>query len=334
MRYLLPFYVQFHHIFFYFILYAFLGWCVEVLYASKNKGEFVNRGFLNGPFCPVYGFGAIFLILIVKPFEKNILFLIIACLFFPSFIEYITGYILEKLFNTSWWDYSKTKFNLHGRICLKFSIIWFFVSLLLILFIHPFIIESIVNSIPVNYGFIIMNALILYLLIDIYITILSLIKLKGLFIELTRISLELKSRVAIIKEIAVSIKPMDITTTPRNIKDKITDTFENTTRNLSNKLNNKMENINNKFENTTNNIASKISNRLSRDQEDIYTNLYKRIKELKNAYDSILDKIASNHSRIFRAYPNLKSKYNNKTLTDIQKKVKLLNLKVKKKKRN
>lgn len=333
MPYLLSFYIQFHHIFFYFILYALLGWCVEVLYAAEIKGEFVNRGFLNGPFCPVYGFGAISLIIIVKPFEKNIIFLIISCLFFPSFIEYITGFILEKLFNTSWWDYSNTKFNLQGRICLKFSIIWFLVSLLIILFIQPYIMEAIVNSIPVIYGIIIMYTLIAYLLIDLYITIISLIKLKGLFIELTRISAELKSRITMIKEIAASIKP-DISTTQRNIKDKVTDALENTTRNLSNKLNNKIENINNKFENTTNNIASIISNRLSKDDDDIYDTLNKKIKELRNTYDSILDKIVYNHSRIFRAYPNLKSKHNNKTLADIQKKIKLLNLKVKKKKRN
>lgn len=333
MPYLLPFYIEFNRLFFYFILYAFLGWCVEMVYSAKIKGEFVNRGFLNGPFCPVYGFGAIAIIIIIKPFEDNIIFLIIGCLFLPSFIEYITGFILEKLFNTTWWNYSDTKFNLKGRICLKFSIIWFLVSLLIILFIHPYIIEPIVNFIPITYGFIIMYTLIGYFIIDLYITTISLIKLNGLFVELVRISSELKSKINILKEIGASIKPMDISTTPRNIKNKITDTFGNTTKNLSNKLNNKIEDINDKFENTTYNIASKISSKLSKEEEDLFYTLNKKIKELRNTYDNILDKIAYNHSRIFRAYPNLKSKYYNKTLTDIQKKIKLINLKVKRKKR-
>ncbi|AGK95303.1 putative ABC transporter permease [Clostridium pasteurianum] len=327
MPYLFIFSIDFYHAFFYFVLYSFLGWCVEVLYSFKLKGEFVNRGFLNGPFCPVYGFGAISIITLAKPFENNIIFLILSCLFFPSFIEYITGFILEKLFNTTWWDYSGTKFNLKGRICLKFSTIWFLVSLLILIFIHPYLIEPIINAIPLNYGITIMYILMGYFIIDLYITIISLIKLKELFVELYHISLELRSKLNTIKQIGDSIKPIAVSAAPRNIKNKVTDVFENTTKNLSNKL----DNINYKIDNTTNNLVFKISSKLPKEEKDIIYTLNKKIKELKNTYEGILDKIAYNHSRIFKAYPNLKSKYGSKTLIDIQRKITLINLKAKKK---
>lgn len=327
MQYLLPFYVQFHHIFFYFLIYSFLGWCVEILYAAKIKGEFVNRGFLNGPFCPVYGFGAISLLTVTKPFENNILFLVLFSFFLPSFIEYITGFILEKLFNTKWWDYSDTSFNLQGRICIKFSIIWFLVSLLILTFIQPYLISPLVSFIPVNYGITIMYLLIIYFLIDLYITILSLIKLKGLFMEIYNLSLDLKNKLNTIKQIGYSIRSSDIPSTPRNIKNKFTDTLENTTKTLSNKL----EDINDILENVTSNISFKLSNKLSKEEIDIFNSINKKIKELRGTYDSILYKIAYNHSRLFKAYPNLKSKYITKSLLDIQKKIKLINLKSKKK---
>ncbi|WP_010237839.1 putative ABC transporter permease [Clostridium arbusti] len=320
--------IDFYHLFFYFLFYSFLGWCVEVCYSAITKGELINRGFLNGPFCPVYGFGAVLLIVIIKPFQNHTIFLIIGCLFLPSFIEYITGFILEKLFDTTWWDYSDTKFNLKGRICVKFSILWFLVSLFIILFIQPYIIDYIINLLPIKHGFIIMYILLVYFFIDLYITIISLIKLKGLFTELNHISSELKIKLNTIIQIGASINYLDVSSAPRNIKNKVTDAFQNTTKNI----NNKIEDINYKFENTTYNIASKLSGKLSNDEEDIFNTVTKKIRELKNTYDGILNKIDVNYSRIFKAYPHLKSKYSNKTLIDIKEKIKQLNVKIKDKK--
>lgn len=309
--------IDLYHLFFYFVFYSFLGWCTEVCYSASSKGEFINRGFLAGPFCPVYGFGAISLIVIIKPVQNNIIFLIIGCLFFPSFIEYITGFILEKLFDTTWWDYSDTKFNLQGRICVKFSIIWFLVSLFITLFIQPYVVEPLIDLLPINFGFIIMYILLGYFFIDLYITISSLIRLKGLFIELNHISLELKNKLN-------SLSHLDVSLAHRNIKNKVTDAFQNTTKNISYK-------INNKIENTTYNIASKLSGRLSKDEEDIFNAVNKKIKELKTTYDGILDKIVNNYSRILKAYPNLKPKHNNKALIDIREKIRQINLKIKNK---
>lgn len=313
-------YFQIQHMYLYFLIYSFLGWCVEILYAAKIKGEFVNRGFLNGPFCPVYGFGAISLIIIAKPLNNNIVLLILLSLFLPSFVEYITGFILEKLFNTKWWDYSGDKFNLQGRICMKFSIMWFIVSILILVFIQPHIMKPLVDFIPLNYLTIITIVSLIYLLIDLYITIQSLIKLRALFIEIYNISLELKNKINILKQIGDSIKPINVTAASRSIKSKFTDVLENTTKNLSNKL----EDINDILETTSFNLSSKLSNKLSKEEIDIFNTINNKIKDLRKGYDSILNKIAYNHSRFFKAYPNLKSKYITKSLADIQKKIKLI----------
>ena len=89
------------------------------------------------------------IILLLKPIETNYIFLFLGSVFLTSFIEYITGYILETAFNSTWWDYSDNPYNLHGRICLSFSIIWGLVSMFILKVVHPYIIY-IVNLIPLN----------------------------------------------------------------------------------------------------------------------------------------------------------------------------------------
>ena len=109
---------------FYFIIYAFLGWCTEVVYAALNTGKFVNRGFLNGPICPIYGFGIAAIVAFLAPVSNNPALLFAGSAIITSAIELITGWIMEKAFNTRWWDYSTMPFNIGGYICLKFSIAW------------------------------------------------------------------------------------------------------------------------------------------------------------------------------------------------------------------
>ena len=109
---------------FYFLIYSFLGWCVEVCYATLNTKKFINRGFLNGPYCPIYGVGVMTIIYFVFPLKNNMLILFIASVALTSILEFLTGFILEKIFHYRWWDYSDKPFNFHGYICLEFSLIW------------------------------------------------------------------------------------------------------------------------------------------------------------------------------------------------------------------
>lgn len=126
-----------------FFVYAFLGWCMEVCFAGVTCGKFINRGFLNGPICPIYGFGMVIVILCLTPLEGNLLFLFLGALVLATLLEYITGFVLEKLFHAKWWDYSDYPFNLHGYICLKFSLLWGLAGTFIMRLIHPLVYQLI-----------------------------------------------------------------------------------------------------------------------------------------------------------------------------------------------
>ena len=127
----------------YFIFYAVLGWCVEVVYATTNTGKFINRGFLNGPLCPIYGVGATIVVILLNPISDNLLFLFVGSVFLTSAIELITGFVLEKIFHQKWWDYSMRPFNIGGYICLRFSLAWGFACTFVMKVIQPVVDDTI-----------------------------------------------------------------------------------------------------------------------------------------------------------------------------------------------
>ena len=120
-----------------FFIYAFLGWCSEVSYAALKSGRFVNRGFLNGPVCPVYGCGAVIVLWVLEPLRGNLLLLFLGSVALTSLLEWLTGFVLERLFHQRWWDYSQEPFNLNGYICLRFSIAWGLACLFVVKLVHP-----------------------------------------------------------------------------------------------------------------------------------------------------------------------------------------------------
>lgn len=123
----------------YFLIYSFIGWCLETFYAFMVFGHFVNRGFLFGPICPIYGFGAILLILTLgKTKRSNFSKFLIGMIVFTIF-EFLASLILEKIFNQRWWDYTDYFINIQGRVCLVFSLIWGFIGVIFINKIHPFV---------------------------------------------------------------------------------------------------------------------------------------------------------------------------------------------------
>lgn len=123
----------------YFFIYSFLGWCIESAYKSICEKKLVNSGFLYGPFCPIYGYGAIIMYIFLEDVSSKPF--ITFCLGFVvlSIWEYAVGAFLEKVFHRKYWDYSKNKFNLQGRVCLLNSIFWGILGVLFIDVIHPFI---------------------------------------------------------------------------------------------------------------------------------------------------------------------------------------------------
>lgn len=120
----------------FFFIYCFIGWCFESTYVSIRKKQYVNRGFLRLPMLPIYGFGAIILLLVSIPVEDNYVLMFLLGMIAATVLEYVTGTVMEALFKVKYWDYSNQKFNLHGYICLSSSVTWGFFAIILTKIIH------------------------------------------------------------------------------------------------------------------------------------------------------------------------------------------------------
>ena len=121
----------------FFFLYSFLGWVWESCYVSLRQGRWVNRGFLNGPLLPIYGFGAVAILLFTLPVAANPLLVFLMGMTGATLLEYVTGWTMERLFHVRYWDYSMYRFNLNGYICLPASLCWGAFSLVMLRLIHP-----------------------------------------------------------------------------------------------------------------------------------------------------------------------------------------------------
>ena len=139
------------HILYYF-LYSCLGWVCECLYCGIPAGHFINRGFLAGPYCPIYGCGAVLVVYVLEPFQDHIVVLFLAGMILTSILEYVTSYLMEKLFHSKWWDYSNRRFNLHGRICLRNSLLFGVMGIVVVRIVHPFM-ASLLGRVPLVWQF-------------------------------------------------------------------------------------------------------------------------------------------------------------------------------------
>lgn len=129
---------------FYFFFYSFIGWFFESCYCSIRPKKWVNRGFLRGPICPIYGTGGLVMMICLLPLRHitenlylNELFIFVAGAILCDVVEFMTSYIMEKLFNARWWDYSNKKFNIQGRICLTHTFYWGTCSCLFVFILEP-----------------------------------------------------------------------------------------------------------------------------------------------------------------------------------------------------
>ena len=128
-----------------FIIYSNIGWLIEVVKTKLDDKKWINRGFLIGPYCPIYGVSAIVMVNYLTHYINDIVTVFILALFICSFAEYITSYVMEKLFNTRWWDYSNEKFNLEGRICLKNCVYFGLLGVLLVYVVNPMFVRILNN---------------------------------------------------------------------------------------------------------------------------------------------------------------------------------------------
>lgn len=125
----------------YFFVYAFLGWCLDVICKLFEKKKFINRGFLVGPICPIYGFGVLFIVILIGENTNDVLSVFLKAILICSVLEYVTSYLMEKLFKARWWDYSKRKFNINGRICLETMVPFGILGCFIVYLLHPLVVK-------------------------------------------------------------------------------------------------------------------------------------------------------------------------------------------------
>lgn len=132
-----------------FLIYSFIGWIMEICVTFYKSKKIINRGFLIGPYCPIYGYASIIMILYLNHYKDNPLTVFLLAVVICTFIEYIISYIMEKLFNARWWDYSNYKFNINGRVCLINAFFFGVLGTFLVYYANPFF-ENLLLKINTN----------------------------------------------------------------------------------------------------------------------------------------------------------------------------------------
>lgn len=219
-------------IFYYFLLfliYSFLGWSIEVITVGISKKKFINRGFLIGPYCPIYGLSAIIMVFYLNRYKDDILTVFLLAVIVCSFVEYIVSYIMEKLFNARWWDYSNKKFNINGRVCLTNAFAFGILGLLLIYIVNP-LLSDLLDKMSNKPLIIISTTLLTIFVIDFIVSMKISYKLKNTIKKLGKDNTEDFNRK--IKEIVESkiLNRRIIKAFPKlklNLKDKITNIRKN-----------------------------------------------------------------------------------------------------------
>ncbi|MDD3428485.1 MAG: putative ABC transporter permease [Oscillospiraceae bacterium] len=273
-----------YNIFWYFCVYAVLGWVVEVVFCTITTGKFVNRGFLNGPVCPIYGFGMVIILLCLTPLQDNLLFLFIGAVLLTSLLELVTGFVLEKLFHTHWWDYSDAPFNLGGYICLSFSIMWGIGAVVVVRLLHP-LIAAMVGFMPVMVGQVLAVPILLLFLADCIVTVNGIAKFTSELKELERLTTAMHQKTDVLAE---------------NIGD--------TALSLAGK---------------GNRVANRLGDNLVGLREkvtDIAFEVDENLDELKAKYAALQEKTATTRKRLLKAYPAMKHVHYPQALADLKEK--------------
>lgn len=183
--------MQIYDLILYFFTYGLLGWCTEVAFAAVKEKEFINRGFLNGPICPIYGVGVSVVICFLTPFSENLPFLYIASTVLVTVLEGLTGYFMDRFFHHKWWDYSGQPLNIGGYVCLIFSLVWGAACVAIMRVIHP-VIQKILSVIPFVLGIVLLVFLTGILFADLYVTSSSILKFNKQLDAMEKIAGELK----------------------------------------------------------------------------------------------------------------------------------------------
>lgn len=184
----------------YLIIYSFLGWTMESVVRSISEKKIINTGFLKGPFCPIYGIGAIIMLLFLERFQNKPILLFFIAITTLTIWEYIVGVMLEKIFHTKYWDYSDHKFNFQGRICFTNSICWGILGVVFVKYIHPYV-EKIISNIDIKLLYYVISIITLVVLVDFITTVIRVKNIKVTLRKVEELNKEIKEKLEEIKKL-------------------------------------------------------------------------------------------------------------------------------------
>ncbi len=286
-----------------FFIYAFLGWCMEVAFAACKSGRFVNRGFLNGPVCPIYGFGMVGVAVLLSPLKDNLLWMYLGSAVITTVIEYITGWMLERIFHAKWWDYSDMPLNIGGYVCPLFSLIWGALCVVIVRYVHPAI-AGLVEHLP-NWLTIVLD---------------------GLFVS--AIAVDLAATLATIRKLASRLSTLErmageIHSLSDNIGRRISDsTLAAKSRVEAGEARLKEETA--KLESARDALSDRMASGRERVTEKLEQSAEasrQRLNELKAKFDAALEENTAGQRRLMNAFPNLKSRRNPEALQALRERI-------------
>ena len=177
-----------------FFTYSVLGWIMEVTKTLIDKKKFVNRGFLIGPYCPIYGCGVLLITLLLQKYAGDVPLTFILSILICGTLEYMTSYVMEKIFKARWWDYSQRKFNINGRVCLQNLVLFGLASCVIIYVTNPFIIKHL-KMIPSMVQNVLIGALLAVHLVDNIVSYKIILNLKKVSNEIKDDTIEISEKV-------------------------------------------------------------------------------------------------------------------------------------------
>lgn len=296
----------------YFFVYGFLGWCTEVGFAAFKTHHFVNRGFLNGPICPIYGVGVTAVITVLTPYKSDIIVLYILSVVLVTVLEGVTGWAMDKIFHNKWWDYSDMPLNIGGYVCLLFSIVWGFACLFIIYFIQP-LVHDLLAFIPTIVGIILIIILGITLIADLYVTASTIFKFNRRLAAMEKIAAEMHE---ISEQIGQEIFEKTIRAMDRQEASK--EKLATATDEFKEKMQDTASGLKEKTQGTAFELKERALDARERSQE-INKELRSRIASLHTRYHESTDKPGRISRRLMNAFPKMESRQYKESLEVLKK---------------
>ena len=308
--------MQIYYFILYFFIYGFLGWCTEVAYATVKQKKFVNRGFLNGPICPVYGVGIGMVVMLLEPMSGTIVSLYVVSTALVTTIEGVTGYLMDRLFHHKWWDYSNQPLNIGGYVCLLFSLAWGVACVLIVRVIHPFVCQM-VDMIPVTVGIGLAAVLGIALLADLYVTTAEILKLNKKLDTMEKISAELRE---LSDMIGVNIHESVMET--MDFSEETKKQLDSAVSELREKLDSVAQEQKDHLEERIDRVEEKIEAKLYPEEEKaLLAELRNKYAELKGKYTELAGRSTLVTRRLIDAFPKMESRLHKEMFNEMRNRI-------------